>query len=180
MGFYKVHSATILGLKVEFVQVEADAGNGLPMFHMVGYLSSEVKEAAERVRTAMRNAGYIMPAKKIVINLSPACVRKKGSVFDLPIAVAVLGAMGIFPEKAVEDILLAGELGLDGKLQPVEGILPIVLEAKKAGFRYCVIPKSNEDEGRLAQGIQIFGAETLEEVCRWLTGKRLMERKNGT
>ena len=66
MGFYKVHSATILGLKVEFVQVEADAGNGLPMFHMVGYLSSEVKEAAERVRTAMRNAGYIMPAKKIV------------------------------------------------------------------------------------------------------------------
>ena len=89
MGFYKVHSATILGLKVEFVQVEADAGNGLPMFHMVGYLSSEVKEAAERVRTAMRNAGYTMPAKKIVINLSPACVRKKGSVFDLPIAVAV-------------------------------------------------------------------------------------------
>ena len=171
MGFYKVHSATILGLKVEFVQVEADAGNGLPMFHMVGYLSSEVKEAAERVRTAMRNAGYIMPAKKIVINLSPACVRKKGSVFDLPIAVAVLGAMGIFPEKAVEDILLAGELGLDGRLQPVEGILPIVLEAKKAGFRCCVIPKSNEDEGRLAQGIQIFGAETLEEVCRWLKGE---------
>ena len=85
MGFYKVHSATILGLKVEFVQVEADAGNGLPMFHMVGYLSSEVKEAAERVRTAMRNTGYTMPAKKIVINLSPACVRKKGSVFDLPI-----------------------------------------------------------------------------------------------
>ena len=171
MGFYKVHSATILGLKVEFVQVEADAGNGLPMFHMVGYLSSEVKEAAERVRTAMRNAGYTMPAKKIVINLSPACVRKKGSVFDLPIAVAVLGAMGSFPEKAVEDILLAGELGLDGKLQPAEGILPIVLEAKRAGFRCCVIPKSNEDEGRLAQGIQIFGAETLEEVCRWLKGE---------
>ena len=171
MGFYKVHSATILGLKVEFVQVEADAGNGLPMFHMVGYLSSEVKEAAERVRTAMRNAGYTMPAKKIVINLSPACVRKKGSIFDLPIAVAVLGAMGIFPEKAVEDTLLAGELGLDGKLQPVEGILPIVLEAKKAGFRCCVIPKSNEDEGWLAQGIQIFGAETLEEVCRWLKGE---------
>lgn len=171
MGFYKVHSATILGLKVEFVQVEADAGNGLPMFHMVGYLSSEVKEAAERVRTAMRNAGYTMPAKKIVINLSPACVRKKGSVFDLPIAVAVLGAMGIFPEKAAEDILLAGELGLDGKLQPVEGILPVVLEAKRAGFRCCVIPKSNEDEGRLAQGIRIFGAETLEEVCRWLKGE---------
>ena len=170
MGFYKVHSATILGLKVEPVQVEADAGNGLPMFHMVGYLSSEVKEAAERVRTAMRNAGYAMPAKKIVINLSPACVRKKGSVFDLPIAVAVLGAMGIFSKKAAEDVLFAGELGLDGKLQPVEGILPVVLEAKKTGFRCCVIPKANEDEGRLARGIRIFGAETLEEVCRWMKG----------
>ena len=100
MGFYKVHSATILGLKVEFVQVEADAGNGLPMFHMVGYLSSEVKEAAERVRTAMRNAGYIMPAKKIVINLSPACVRKKGSVFDLPYCSCSTRGNGDFPGKS--------------------------------------------------------------------------------
>ena len=90
MGFYKVHSATILGLKVEFVQVEADAGNGLPMFHMVGYLSSEVKEASERVRTAIRNSGMKLPAKKIIVNLAPATVRKKGASFDLPIALAVL------------------------------------------------------------------------------------------
>ena len=132
MAFCTVLSASVQGLGVEMIRVEADVSNGLPMFHMVGYLSSEVKEAAERVRTAMRNAGYIMPAKKIVINLSPACVRKKGSVFELPIAVAVLGAMGIFPEKAVEDILLAGELGLDGKLQPVEGILLVAFNEKAA------------------------------------------------
>ena len=90
-----------------------------------------VKEAAERVRTAMRNAGYTMPAKKDCDQSVAGMCPQEGSVFDLPIAVAVLGAMGIFPEKAVEDILLAGELGLDGKLQPVEGILPIVLEAKR-------------------------------------------------
>ena len=99
MGFYKVHSATILGLKVEFVQVEADAGNGLPMFHMVGYLSSEVKEAAERVRTAMRNAGYTMPAKKIVINLSPACVRKKDRYLIFQLQLQYSGQWGFSRKK---------------------------------------------------------------------------------
>lgn len=177
MGFYKVHSATILGLKVEPVQVEADAGNGLPMFHMVGYLSSEVREAAERVRTAMRNAGYTLPAKKIVINLSPACVRKKGSVFDLPIAIAVLGAMGFFKEEATKDVLFAGELGLDGKLQPVEGVLPMVLEAKRLGFKWCVLPEKNEGEGKLAKGMKIFGARTLGEVCDWLSGNVILPKE---
>ncbi len=170
MGFYKVWSATVLGLKVEMVQVEADAGNGLPVFHMVGYLSSEVREAAERVRTAMRNAGYAIPAKKIVINLSPACVKKKGSVFDLPIAIAVLGALGIFPENAASGILFIGELGLDGKLHPVEGVLPIVMEAKRAGIHCCVVPGENEREARIAGEVEVFGAGSLEEVCLWMKG----------
>lgn len=170
MGFYKVWSATVLGLKVEMVQVEADAGNGLPVFHMVGYLSSEVREAAERVRTAMRNAGYAIPAKKIVINLSPACVKKKGSVFDLPIAIAVLGALGIFPENAASGILFIGELGLDGKLHPVEGVLPIVMEAKRAGIHCCVVPGENEREARIAGEVAVFGARSLEEVCLWMKG----------
>ena len=84
-------SATLQGLQVEFIDVEADLSNGLPMFHMVGYLSSEVKEAGERVRTAIRNSGLVLPAKKIVVNLSPADVRKRGTAFDLPIAVAIFG-----------------------------------------------------------------------------------------
>ena len=168
MGFYTVLSASVQGLGVEFVQVEADASNGLPVFHMVGYLSSEVKEAAERVRTAMRNTGYLLPAKKVVVNLSPACVKKRGTVFDLPIAVAVLGALQVFSERIPEDTLFVGELGLDGRLQPVDGVLPIVSEAKERGVKRCVLPLDNMKEGRLVGGIQILGAETLEEVCEWL------------
>lgn len=89
MSFSSVRSAAIFGLKVEFVNVEADVGNGLPVFHMVGYLSSEVKEAGERVRTAIRNSELDFPAKKIVINLAPATMKKRGAAFDLPIAVSI-------------------------------------------------------------------------------------------
>ena len=94
MAFHTVLSASIQGLHVEMVHVEADVSNGLPVFHMVGYLSSEVKEASERVRTAIRNAGIQIPARKVVVNLAPATVRKKGASFDLPIALAVMAALG--------------------------------------------------------------------------------------
>ena len=94
MAFHTVLSASIQGLRVEMVHVEADVSNGLPMFHMVGYLSAEVKEASERVRTAIRNAGIQIPARKVVVNLAPATVRKKGASFDLPIALAVMAALG--------------------------------------------------------------------------------------
>lgn len=95
MSFSTVLSAAIEGLTVEFVHVEADISNGLPMFHMVGYLSSEVKEASERVRTAVRNSGIELPPKKTVINLSPASVKKKGAAFDLPIAAAILASLSL-------------------------------------------------------------------------------------
>ena len=101
--FSTVLSATLQGLHVEFVQVEADISNGLPMFHLVGYLSSEVKEAGERVRTAIRNSGYLLPAKKIVVNLSPADKRKRGTSFDLPIAAAVLMAMDEISKESLEN-----------------------------------------------------------------------------
>ena len=112
MSFSTVLSASVQGLKVEFVHVEADVSNGLPAFHMVGYLSSEVKEAAERVQTAIRNSGLDYPAKKTVINLSPATMRKRGAAFDLPIAVAILVSLGLIPEENVKNALVIGELGL--------------------------------------------------------------------
>lgn len=173
MGFYKVLSASVQGLGVEFVQVEADVSNGLPVFHMVGYLSSEVKEASERVRTAMKNTGFALPAKKVVVNLSPACVRKHGSVFDLPIAAAVLSALQIIPVERFQNTLLAGELGLDGRLQPIEGVLAIVTEAKSRGVKTCILPEGNRQEGMLVAGIQVLGAKSLSEVCQWA------KRQNG-
>ena len=152
--FSTVLSATLRGLCVEFVHVEADTSNGLPMLHMVGYLSSEVKEAGERVRSAIRNSGMILPAKKIVINLSPASIRKKGTIFDLPIAISILASLQMIEEESLKDVLMIGELGLDGSVKSVPGVLPIVLEAKKSGCKACIVPKENENEGALVEGMR--------------------------
>lgn len=166
-----VLSAAIQGLEVKFIRVEADVSNGLPVFHMVGYLSSEVKEAGERVRTAIRNSGFVFPARKIVINLSPADVRKKGAAFDLPIAVSILASLGLLRSEKIGGTLFIGELGLDGQIHKVPGILPIIIEAKKAGYHTCIVPKANLQEGRLVEGITVYGASTLQEVSRYLNGE---------
>ena len=132
--FSTVLSATLRGLDVEFIQVEADTSNGLPMFQMVGYLSSEVKEAGERVRSAIRNTGIILPAKKTIINLAPANVKKRGTRFDLPIALAILCSLGELNADVLKDVLVVGELGLDGSVKKVSGILPIVFIPIILGF----------------------------------------------
>lgn len=162
--FSTVLSATLRGLNVEFIQVEADTTNGLPMFHMVGYLSSEVKEAGERVRSAIRNTGILLPAKKMVVNLSPADVRKRGTLFDLPIALAILCSLGELNGTALDKVLVVGELGLDGAVKKVPGVLPIVFEAKSQGCKICIVPKENEKEGRLVKGIRVVGVESLKEA----------------
>lgn len=170
MAFSTVLSAAIQGLGVEMIRVEADVSNGLPGVHMVGYLSSEVKEASERVRTAMKNSGFQIPAKKMVINLAPATVRKRGSSFDLPIALAVLASLELIPGKKLERVLVIGELSLDGNIREVPGVLPIVMEAKRQGCHTCIVPAKNVKEGALIEGICILGAKTLEEICRYLKG----------
>lgn len=156
MSFSTILSAAIEGLGVELVHVEADVSNGLPVFHMVGYLSSEVKEAGERVRTAIKNSGFEYPARRTVINLSPATMRKRGASFDLPIAAAILLSLGQIRERAVEDCLIIGELGLDGKVRKVPGILPMVMKAKEEGISRCVVPWENAAEGALVEGMQII------------------------
>lgn len=167
-----VLSAVIQGVDVQFVRVETDISNGLPVFHMVGYLSSEVKEAGERVRTAIRNADFVLPTKKVVVNLSPANVRKRGASFDLPIAISILTSLGFVKENCVKQVLFIGELGLDGSVRKVPGILPIVIEAKKAGCRLCVVPKANCREAEIIEDITIWGVDSLAEVCRLLNGEK--------
>ena len=177
--FSTVLSATLRGLCVEFVHVEADTSNGLPMFHMVGYLSSEVKEAGERVKTAIRNSGIVIPTKKIVVNLSPANIRKKGAMYDLPIAVAILASIGEVNLQESEEILMVGELSLDGGIKHVPGVLPIVMEAKKKGCKTCIVPKENQKEASLVDGVEVIGVETLWEVCQMLRGeKKSLQREN--
>lgn len=172
MSFSTVLSASIEGLTVEFVNVEADVSNGLPVFNMVGYLSSEVKEAGERVRTAIRNSGFDYPPKRTVINLSPAAFRKRGASFDLPIAVSILISLGIVNPGRVKSTLLIGELGLDGKVRKVPGILPVVMEAARQGVRRCIMPKENAAEGALIKNMDVIGVNDLAETAEYLQGKK--------
>ena len=165
---YSIVSTAILhGIDSILVKVEADVSTGMPVFEMVGFLGSEVKEAKERVRTALKNAGYQLPAKRITVNLSPAGLRKSGSGFDLPIAVAVMAALGIIEEKRTKDILVIGEIGLDGTLQPIQGIFPIVLEAEKQGFLKCMVPYKNATEAGMVKGIEIIPVQNLEDVITY-------------
>ncbi len=172
MAFSSVMSASLQGLFVEFVSVEADVSNGLPMFHMIGYLSSEVKEASERVRTAIKNSDIQIPAKKIVINLAPATVKKKGASFDLPIALAILASIGVVDSENLSETMVLGELSLDGEVKKVAGVLPIVLTAKENGFKRCILPEENMNEGALVEGIDIIGVKSIAEACLYLKGEK--------
>ncbi len=159
-----VNTATIFGIDSKIVSVEADISEGMPIFEMVGYLSSEVKEAKERVRAALKNEGYALPIKRITVNLSPASIRKTGAGFDLPIAIAILSAIGIIDSEKLNNVCLLGEIALDGKIQPINGVLSMVMEAKKKGLELVIVPIDNLAEARLVTGIKTIGAARLGEV----------------
>ncbi len=163
-----VSTAIIHGISSLPVQVEADVSNGPPMFEMVGFLASEVKEARERVRTALRNCGYCLPAKRITVNLSPANIRKTGSAFDLPVAVAVLGALGVLRAEQLNKLLIVGEVGLNGRIHPIEGVLPIVAEARHQGFERCMVPEQNSTEARIIKDVQVVAVRHLMDVVAYL------------
>ena len=147
------------------VQVEVDISMGMPVFDMVGYLSPEVREAKERVRTALHNCGILLPAKRITVNLSPANIRKTGTGFDLPIAVALLVAMGLVKPEKCADTIFSGELNLSGQLLPVRGILPMVSDGVKEGIHKFVVPADNLMESRLVQGADVCGFPALESAA---------------
>lgn len=174
--FSSVLSAAICGIESKLVCVEADVSDGLPMFSMVGYLTSEVREAQDRVRTALRNVGYHLSPKKVTVNLAPADIRKSGSGFDLPVAVAVMAAYGYLPEGCLDGMFFAGELSLDGRVQGIHGILGMVMEARDAGCTACMIPEENAEEGAVIQGIVVYGVRHLGEVLAHLTGEETLTR----
>lgn len=165
-----VLSCGINGIDSYIVRAETDISEGMPMFELVGYLGSEVREARERVRTALKNAGHQMPVKRVTVNLSPANIRKQGTGFDLPVAVSILTAMQELTQESVADTVFAGELLLSGKVSGIRGILPIVLAAKGAGCRRCIVPKDNAAEGAVVDGIEIVGVEGLSQLTEYLKG----------
>ena len=166
--FSRIYCAALDAIDAVIVQAEADVSDGLPVFDMVGLPASEVKEAKERVRVAMKNSGYLLPPKRITVNLSPADIRKDGTASDLPIAVAVLASAGYLSKEYLDHILFVGELSLDGSVNPLNGVLPLVYEAKKQGFRYCMIPMGNYREATAIDDIGILPVKNLYDVIRFV------------
>ena len=162
--FSSIASGTIHGIRSQLICVEVDVSKGLPCFQMVGLPNSEVKEARERVKVALKNAGISLPPMCININLSPADLRKEGSLLDLPVAVGIMAALGYLPQENVEGILIIGELGLNGEVKPVKGVLPIVKEAQEQGIGCCILPKELSYRASRLSAFPISGRRCL--FCR--------------
>lgn len=173
--FRRVYSAAIMGIDGYIVGVEVDLSNGFPKLDLVGLPDSAVKESVERVRTSINNSDYEFPCKRITVNLAPADVRKEGPAFDLPIAIGILASMEIVEEKALEKTLIIGELSLNGEIQKINGILPIVYCAFQNGFKRCIVPTENVDEGAVVEGIDIIGVSNLKEVVKLLNNELKIE-----
>lgn len=162
----KVNCCAISGIDVIPVSVETDISNGLPAFDMVGLLSSEVREARERVRTAIRNSGFLIPAKRITINLAPANLRKAGTYFDLPIAVSILQSLEIIERDNLNDCIIAGELSLNGDVVKVNGVLPMILMAADKGVKRCIVPMENYGECISVNKVEVIGVRNLNDCVK--------------
>lgn len=171
--FASVYSAAVINIDGVIVSVETDVSNGLPSFDMVGFLTSEVREARERVRTAIRNSGFEVPICRMTVNLAPADIRKSGNGFDLPIAISILTASGIIPPYHLKDFMFIGELGLDGLIKQVNGTLSLVCTAKEAGITKCIVPFANGKEASIINDISVYPFKTLKEVVSFLRNPAL-------
>ncbi|MCD8326557.1 MAG: YifB family Mg chelatase-like AAA ATPase [Lachnospiraceae bacterium] len=167
-----VYSGMMQGMYARILRVEVDASFGLQSFDMVGNMGYELKEARERVRVAVKNIGRQLPNLRITVNVSPAHIKKTGTGLDLPIAIGALCAAGEIRAEGLEKTLFLGELGLNGEIRGVQGVLPIVNEARKQGFFRVVLSKANAREGAFVQGIEVYGLETLTEVIALLGGEK--------
>ncbi len=166
----KILSGAVNGIDGYAISVEVDISNGFPGFEIVGLPGSAVKESKERVRTAIKNSGFELPAKRITVNLAPADTKKEGPAFDLPIALGVLTSMGVISPKQYNGCLIIGELSLDGGVRSVNGVLPIVYSAYKSGIKRCIVPADNADEAALIEGMEVYPIYNISSLIK---GERL-------
>src|SRR3989344_3186686 len=159
----KTYGSAVYGINATTVTVETNINPGVN-FLMVGLPDSAVKESQQRIAAALKNNGYKIPGKSIVINMAPADIRKEGSAYDLTIAVGILAASEQILGDKVSDYLIMGELSLDGGLQPIKGVLPITIQARKENYKGIILPKQNAEEAGIVDGIEVYGEENIKEV----------------
>lgn len=165
--YSKTYGMTLFGIDAHIVGVETDVGGGLPCFEMSGYLNTEVKEAKERVKISIKNSGYDIPPQRIIINFMPANLRKNGTGLDVAVAIGILKSNGII-KGCVNNGIFIGELGFDGSIRAVDGVLAFVLKAKELNFEYVIVPSGNGPECVYVDGIDVFEADKLKDVVDFL------------
>ncbi|GAA1898641.1 YifB family Mg chelatase-like AAA ATPase [Streptomyces sodiiphilus] len=175
MGFARTCSVALVGMEGVLVEVQADLEPGVAAFTLVGLADKSLSESRDRVRSAVLNSGAQWPQKKLTVGLSPASVPKSGSGFDLAVAAGVLAASERLDPKSVEDLVMIGELGLDGRVRPVRGVLPAVLAASEAGYRQVVVPEETAAEASLVPEVSVLGVRTLRQLIAVLAGEPVPE-----
>src|SRR5512138_119784 len=171
----RVYSCAVVGLEGVIVAVEVDFSNGLPAVIIVGLPDAAVQESRERVQTAVKNAGLNFPRHRVVVNLSPASVRKEGPAYDLPIALGVIVLAGYLPQEAVENTIVVGELSLDGIVRHTRGVLPMAATARANGFQRIFVPEVDAGEAALIPGLEVIPVKSLADLYQHLAGRRLIE-----
>ena len=160
----KVYGSAVFGVEASTITVEVNVDKGVG-YHLVGLPDNAVRESNFRIAAALQNNGYKIPGKKLILNMSPADLRKEGSSYDLTLAMGILVATGQIKEKIyLEDYIIMGELSLDGNLQPIRGALPISIKAKEEGFKGFILPEINAKEAAIVEGIDVFGVKNIKEV----------------
>lgn len=167
----KIKTCCIYGLQVTEIEVEVDIANGLPVMNIVGLPDVALKESKERVRAAINNSGFEFPLKRITINLSPADTKKEGTHFDLPIALGILAASKQITLENFSEIITLGELSLDGDVNRINGVLPMLLEAYDKGCSKVILPLMNIEEAKLVNGLQCIGIKSLKELVLFIKGE---------
>lgn len=172
----KVSTAALLGIDGFTIELEVDlARSGMPAFIMVGLAEGAVREAKERVFSALKNTGFKLPPSRITVNIAPADIRKEGSAYDLPLALGLLAGAEVIEQEKLSGLYLAGELSLSGELKPVSGVLPLALRAREAGARGMVVPEANGREAAVVQGLPVYACRSLGQVVRFVLGEEDVE-----
>ena len=166
-----VNSVSVFGMEAYDIKVEVDVSNGLPAFDIVGLPDASVREAKERVRTAIKNSGFEFPIKRITVNLAPANIKKEGALFDLPVAIGILAATSQIELSTINNKVFVGELSLDGSVRPVLGVLAMAILIKQAGLELYV-PSANSYEAALAGNHFVFGIANLHEAVKAITNEK--------
>ncbi|MCI7256931.1 MAG: YifB family Mg chelatase-like AAA ATPase [Prevotella sp.] len=165
----KTYCAAVNGLDATIITVEVNKSRGV-MFHLTGLPDNAVRESRDRIAAALENNGYRFPVAEITINMAPADIRKEGSGYDLPIAIAILACEQKVDSERLGDYIIIGELGLDGRLQPIKGALPIAIKARAEKYKGLIVPKANIREAAVVNNINVYGMENISEVIRFLNG----------